>query len=137
MAGGVIGDAIEGFMGAVIKPILDKIVPDAKDRLEASELIQTQLQQLNLQQIEIDKIEAASTNVFVSGWRPCIGWVCAAAFGYSAIVEPCMRWAALVHFKYAGAFPVIDTNVTMQVMLALLGMAGLRTYEKLKDVHSK
>ena len=57
-------------------------------------------------------------------------WVCGFAFAYIAIIEPIARFIAVVGFKYAGPFPVIDTNLTMQVMLALLGLGAMRSFDK-------
>lgn len=117
-------DATEGFFKAVIKPVLDKFVPDAEQRIAASQFAMTQLQTLNLAQIQLNTVEAASPNVFVSGWRPFIGWGCGIGFIYCAVVEPIARFIAQVFFHYAGEFPVIDTSLTLQVMCALLGMAS-------------
>lgn len=90
--------------------------------------------QLQLAQIDVNKAEAASGSVFVAGWRPWIGWVSGMALAYVAIIEPIARFVASIGFGYHGAFPVIDTNLTMQVMLGMLGMAGMRTFEKSKGV---
>jgi hypothetical protein len=92
---------------------------------------------VDMAQIEVNKIEAASSSMFVAGWRPFIGWGCGSAFLYSAMFEPIARFVAQVGFNYTGAFPQLDTNLTMQVMLGMLGMAGMRSYEKTKGVASK
>ena len=81
-------------------------------------------------QLEINKVEAASTSFFVAGWRPLCGWIGGVALGYAAILEPLMRFAATVIFSYKGTFPVIDTMLTLQVLMVMLGLAGLRTYDK-------
>lgn len=94
-------------------------------------------QAMDMAQIEVNKIEAASSSLFVAGWRPFIGWGCGSAFLYSAMFEPIARFVAQVGFNYNGAFPSLDTNLTMQVMLGMLGMAGMRSYEKTKGVASK
>jgi hypothetical protein len=94
-------------------------------------------QAVDMAQIEVNKIEAASSSMFVAGWRPFIGWGCGSAFLYSAMFEPIARFVAQVGFNYIGAFPQLDTNLTMQVMLGMLGMAGMRSYEKTKGVASK
>jgi len=85
-------------------------------------------------QIEVNKVEAASASLFVSGWRPHVGWVCGFALSYVSILEPIARFVAQVFYGYNGAFPVIDTTITMQVLLGLLGLGGMRTFEKLKGV---
>lgn len=116
--------------------IFDRIIPDkaaaqkAKDELAAA--MASQEFQLALGQLEINKVEAASTNWFVSGWRPFVGWVCGLGLAYVAILEPIVRFIAKVAFGYQGAFPVIDTSITLQVLLGMLGVAGMRSFEKVK-----
>lgn len=94
-------------------------------------------QAINLAQIDVNKEEAKSASIFVSGWRPFIGWGCGLAFVYVSILEPIARFVAKVLYDYKGSFPEIDTNLTMQVLFGLLGLAGMRTYEKTKNVASK
>jgi len=85
-------------------------------------------------QLEINKIEASHKSIFVAGWRSFVGWVCGFALAYAAILEPLMRFIANMS-GYTGKFPVIDTTLTMQVLLGMLGLAGFRTREKEKGVH--
>ena len=89
---------------------------------------------LLLGQMEINKIEADNKSIFVAGWRPFTGWVCATALAYVAILEPLMRFAAIM-YGYKGGFPVIDTTLTMQVLIGMLGLGVMRTNEKQKGVH--
>ena len=89
---------------------------------------------LQLSQIEVNTEEAKNTNIFVSGWRPFVGWTCASALAYSSIMEPIARFVSEVMFGYQGAFPVIDTTVTFQVLTGLLGIAGMRSFEKYHGV---
>ena len=88
-------------------------------------------------QIAANAVEGANPNLFVSGGRPFIMWICGFAFGYATIGEPIARFVATVAFHYSGAFPVIDTTLTMQVLLGMLGLGGMRTAEKFKGVASK
>jgi len=81
-------------------------------------------------QTDINKIEAASTRLFVSGWRPFIGWICGIAFGYATILEPLLRFASSVWFGYSGSFPVIDTALTLQALFGILGLGAMRSYDK-------
>jgi len=87
---------------------------------------------LDLAQIEVNKQEAASVNLFVAGWRPAVGWICGAGLAYAAILEPLARFVAQVAFGYSGAFPAIDTSLTMQILAGMLGLGAMRTYEKSK-----
>jgi len=110
--------------------------PDATEieKAKLTQLSQELQNQFNLVmgQIDINKIEAASTSLFVSGWRPAVGWICGFAFGYSAIIEPIARFTAVVVIGYEGQFPVINTDMTLQILGGLLGLAGLRTFDKFK-----
>jgi len=122
----------------LIKTGLDKFFPDADTELkgklaEAASQINNDYQ-LQLAQLEINKVEASSTSLFVSGWRPGCGWICVISLGYVAIIEPIARFIASVMFSYTGIFPVIDTDITMQILMGLLGLAGMRTFEKHKGV---
>jgi len=64
-------------------------------------------------------------------------WMCGVSFGYATLGEPIARFVATVVFNYTGPFPVIDTMLTMQLLLGLLGLGGMRTTEKLKGVATK
>lgn len=83
-------------------------------------------------QLAINTEEAKSESVFVAGWRPAVGWIGALGLGYAAIFEPLGRFLASVVFGYTGDFPVIDTNITMQVLFGILGLGAMRSYDKLK-----
>ena len=78
-------------------------------------------------QSEINKVEAQHRSIFVSGWRPMVGWICAFAFGFHYIVMPLLM-------AYTDMKPIeFDTNSLFTVLMGMLGLGGLRTYEKLKD----
>ena len=83
-------------------------------------------------QIQTNVEEAKSTNWFVAGWRPGIGWVCGAGLAYAALVEPFARFIAKVWFGYTGEFPVISTDLTLQILMGMLGLTAARSIEKIK-----
>jgi hypothetical protein len=100
---------------------------------------------LKLQEIEaaamnaqttINLEEAKSGSLFVAGWRPFIGWVGGFCLAYVAIIEPFMSWIALV-CGYTGSFPKIDTTITMQVLIGILGLGAYRSYDKKQEPNSK
>jgi len=130
-------DAILGIGGKLI----DKLIPDpaAQDaaRLELLKLQQSGELAAMTAQTEINKAEASNPSVFVSGARPFILWGCGMAMLYAALFEPIMRFVAVVIFHYAGNFPVIDTTLTTQVLIGLLGLGGLRSLDKSNGVASK
>ena len=128
--------------------LIDRLWPDpvkaGEAKMELAKMAQTgELARLTAEtelakgQLAINQEEAKSTHLFVSGWRPFVGWCCGAAFAYAAILEPVARFVAAVGFSYGGQFPVIDTALTMQVLFGILGLGALRTREKEKRVASK
>jgi len=130
------------------KMAIERIWPDPIKRAEevrkleelhqAGDLARLDAQvKLLLGQIEINKIEAASSSLLVSGWRPFVGWIGGAAFAYSTILEPLMRFVATVFFEYKGTFPVINDNLTIQVLLGLLGLGMMRSYDKKNGTDTK
>lgn len=121
------------IIGAVGK-IADDLTTSDKERM-AAELDAYKAESERMGgQVEINKIEAASQSLFVSGGRPFVVWVCAFALAYAAVIEPIARFVATVGFAYAGPFPVIDTDLTTQVLLGLLGLGAYRSVEKIKGV---
>lgn len=134
----MISEAVAGVFKGVVKPILDKWVPDAKDRLEAELMFFKQAQEINLGQIEVNKEEAKSGSVFVAGWRPFIGWVCGASLAYSVIVYSFLSWfldvIAISQGLSVPPLPKPDTTMTMEIIFAMLGFGGLRSWEKYKGV---
>ena len=118
----------------LIKTIVDKIAPDANIEVQGKiTAALTEMQNeyaLRLSQIDVNKVEATNSSVFVSGWRPFIGWTCGAGLAYVSIIEPLARFIAVVIFAYTGTFPVISTEITLQVLLGMLGLAGMRSFDK-------
>jgi hypothetical protein len=127
-------DAIANLVSTTV----DKIFPDAnieaQGKVDAMKAQLTQELQSVMGQLEINKEEAKNPSMFVSGARPFIMWVCGTALAYAALLEPIGRFIAVVGFDYAGTFPVINTDITMQILFGLLGLGGYRTVEKLKGV---
>jgi len=130
------------------KGLIDRLFPDpaakAAAQLELLRMEQTgALAQLAAEtdlaklQIQTNIEEAKSTNWFVAGWRPAIGWVCGAGLAYAALVEPFARFAAKVWFGYTGDFPVINTDLTLQILMGMLGLGAMRSVEKVKGAEGK
>jgi hypothetical protein len=120
----------------LVGSLANKFFPDADEKMKTQAtqaLVEMQSQyQIQLEQIKVNAVEAANPSWKVAGWRPAVGWICAFALGYSAIIEPFARFIAVVFFQYAGAFPVIDSTITMQVLFGLLGLGAYRSFDKLK-----
>ena len=137
----MISEAVKGFMEGAVKPVLDKWIPDAKDRLEAEQFIYKQAHEINIGQIEVNKIEAQSSDKFVARGRPFIVWVCGASFAYAMIVKDLLNWVISVIAVFSGhqvpVLPSVDNTVMFDTLMALLGLGGYRTYEKVKGVATK
>lgn len=127
------------------KGIINRLFPDPAQAAAAQlELLKMQqngdLAQLAAEtdlaklQIQVNLEEAKSTNWFVAGARPFIMWTCGFSLAYVSLIEPFARFAAQVWFGYSGEFPVIDTNLTMQVLMGILGLGVMRSAERIKGV---
>lgn len=115
----------------LVNSVVSRFWPDAteSDKQKAS-LALAELQA----QTDINKIEAGNANLFVSGWRPFVGWMCGCALLYSSLLEPILRFVGTVIFKYSGTYPLVDSDITFQVLMGLLGLGALRSYEKKNGV---
>ena len=120
--------------------LISRIFPDPA-QADAAKLELLKLQQSGdlaqmTAQTDINKVEASNSSIFVSGWRPAIGWVCALALAYQYLLKP-LAMGILPNFGIAIApLPGLDDNL-WQLMMGMLGMGGLRTFEKIQGVASK
>jgi len=125
--------------------LIDKIFPDKTQAEQAKAALALAQQQGQLQeeqaawdnaraQLEVNKQEAASTSLFVAGWRPFIGWVCGGAFAWSFVLQPFAAfWVKVADSGFdVRALPSLDTSAMMPVLLGMLGLGGLRTVEKIR-----
>jgi len=118
--------AVSDLAGTVINKIWpDKSEAEKQQLAAAVSLVQSQL--------EINKVEAANPSVFVSGWRPSIGWVCSAACAWNWIGLPIAKMGLLAYGHPLDLAPA-DISEMMPVLMGLLGLGGLRTFEKVKGV---
>jgi len=133
-------------VAAPIIAIINKVVPDKAAAAAAVATLQQmqmqgalqdellQLQSVTSAQSDVDKVEAASTNVFIAGWRPFVGWVCGVGLAMSCIISPLFTWAAAL-IGHPTPFPKLDDPLLQSTLAGMLGLGyGLRTYEKFKGV---
>lgn len=113
--------------------VLEKFVPDPEARAKAEAELRDSILQWDARQSEVNAVEAANPNLFVAGWRPFIGWVCGAALVYTYLFVPLGLWIAGLFNAPVVVPPTLDANL-WELMFAMLGMGGLRTFEKLKGV---
>jgi len=121
-----------------VSSILDKVIPDKdmKARLahEIATMSDSHAQQALLAQLEINKAEAASGSVFKGGWRPFVGWVCGIALLYHFILSPLIIFGVTLTGVDIPPIPEFDMGSLMTVLMGMLGLGGLRTYEKQKGI---
>jgi len=138
---GIISDVLGGGdlireLGATVRQVLpdpsaqhefDLKVAELADKADARET------ELLKGQLEINKVEAGSSNLFVAGWRPFIGWTGGVALGYTWMISPLMKWVADMN-GYVVPLPALDPNSIYPIIMALLGMGAMRTVEKVNGV---
>lgn len=121
------------ILAALIEPvagIINKVIPD-KDQAnrlahEIATLAQRQHNEQMLAQLEVNKVEAAHVSLFVAGWRPFIGWTCGSAMVFNFMLVPIISiWVDITPMDWAQMSPIL---------MGMLGLAGLRTGEKIKRV---
>ena len=118
--------------------ILDKFIEDKDQKAalahEIATMSEKHAQQLAMSQIEVNKAEAASGSIFKGGWRPFIGWVCGLAFAYHFILQPILVFIFAAVGANLPELPEFDMGTLLPVLGGMLGIGGLRTYEKQKGL---
>ena len=127
----------------ILSTVFKSIFPDKEKQAEAELMLMTLHQngefknveaqlQLKIEQIALNKIEAGSDDKFKSRWRPAVGWICAFGLLYATVLYPSLTWLAVV--IDIPTPPVLDTATLTTTLFGMLGIGGLRTYEKFKGV---
>jgi|TARA_E500000318_G_C3555186_1_gene210768 hypothetical protein len=120
---------LEQLIGPV-SGLLDKFIED-KDKKAAlahqiSTMAERHAQELAKGQLEVNKIEAAHKSLFVSGWRPAVGWCCCLALLYNTILSPILGiWFTV---------PAVDSSLLTTILMGMLGMGAMRSFEKKNNV---
>jgi len=129
------------ILSALIGPVtglLDKFVEDKDQKAalahEISTMADRHAQELALAQVEVNKAEAASGSVWKGGWRPFVGWVCGTAFAYHFVIQPLAIFIVAAYGMEIPALPEFDMGQLMTVLMGMLGLGGLRSFEKSKGV---
>ncbi len=133
-----------GLGKAVVKAVgglVDQLVPDSdlraklKQELESKAMdIESMVQKgeidIKLAQIGVNQAEAAHRSIFVAGWRPCVGWTCAAALAYNLIGREFIIFIASFQGHDLSGLPAPDLSIMLTVLLGMLGLGGMRSWEK-------
>jgi len=127
-------------LGSLVGPVtglLDKFIEDkdVKNKLahEVATMSERHAQELAKGQIEINKTEAADKSLFVAGWRPAIGWICGLGMASNFILIPMANFVLALTGSPV-VVPLLDTGEMMPVLMGMLGLGAMRTYEKKEGV---
>jgi hypothetical protein len=132
----MLGDILKALIGPILEPLIARI-PDPNERARAREAAEASLitgvMAIVQGQLEINKVEAQHTSIFVAGWRPAIGWICGAALAWNFVIHPMLLWVAWIVPEIGADLntaPRLDTGELMTVLLGMLGLGTMRTFEK-------
>ena len=127
---------LASLVGPIVNKFVDRI-PNGNERARAKEALEKELvdaaNSVMLAQTEINAVEAQHKSIFVAGWRPFSGWVCGVGIAGSMVAQPVAQWA-MIAWGDGTELPNIDTSYLLELVTAMLGMSGLRTFEKMRGV---
>ena len=118
--GKAIAETVKG-----VGEVVDRFIETDDEKAAFKTVMARMAQEPGLAQVELNKIGAAHRSIFVAGWRPAVGWVCAIGLAFSFLLNPVLQWAT------GAPGPVLPLDIMLELVLGMLGLAGLRTVEKL------
>lgn len=127
----ILGKIGQAFVGGTTEPVqavgtvLDSLFTSDEERLDKKILIERLRQQPALAQVALNKVEAQHRSLFVAGWRPSLGWICAMGLAFTFLVNPVLQWLT------GQPGPELPTDIMLELVLGMLGLGALRTVEKL------
>ena len=135
MAFGLLSGLLGGKDGALkqVASVIDSIHTSEEEKLDKKIIMQRIQQKLAEKQLDVNAKEASHRSIFVAGWRPFIGWIGGLALMFEFILSPCIEWYA----KFAGlnlTAPEIQTGPLLAIVTSMLGVAGMRSFEKAKGL---
>ena len=132
---------IQALLPAVLPLVKDAVgafLPEDKNKRAAAERkieaeLTTHLAKIDLAQLDVNKQEAAHRSVFVAGWRPFVGWCCGISLAWSYICQPIIVFV-LAQTGHLVSLPTLDMSQMMPILLGMLGLGSLRSWERTKGV---
>ena len=121
-----------------VTDIIGRFLPEdrearAKAEREIEQQLATHLAKIDIAQLEINKAEAGHRSIFVAGWRPFVGWTCGIALAWTDVGVPILQFT-LAQTGHLIDLPALDMSQMMPVLMGMLGLGGLRSFEKFKGI---
>lgn len=137
---GAVMSLLTGGVSQLLGPVVGRLadlIPDPEKKMEMLQQAQQALldadAKMEAAQAAIDANEATSNNMFVAGWRPAVGWVCALALAWMVLIQPIGQWLCAL-FGYYPKFPNLDSSFISLLLIPMLGLGTARTVEKMAGV---
>ena len=125
-------------MVTTVGQIVNKFIPDRDAQVKIEAELQAKLIEFESTmakaQTDVNAVEAASPSLFVSGWRPSVGWVCAVAFAWQFVGQPFFSWVYILVTHQPAPVVALQSDALMTVLIGMLGLGGYRTFEKIRGV---
>ena len=122
----------------LISNVINKVIPDknasAKAMQEIEKTLVNNMAQINIEQIKTNQVEAGSRSLWIAGWRPFIGWVCGIAMAWHFVGVPVITFICAWSGVIIPPLPIFDMSSLMTVLMGMLGLGGMRTFEKMKGL---
>lgn len=132
--GALFKDNVIDTIGDLFKQKQEGKITKAELEFKLKTFAEQNLQDINLAQIQVNKEEAKTGSLFIGGWRPFLGWVCGLGFAVNFLIAPFGTWLAALAGYPDVIFPQADLSTMLPVLAGMLGLGGLRTFEKTKGV---
>lgn len=123
-AGNAVGEVVKEGLSGVGK-ILDNITTTSEERGKLDI-------EFNKLQTEINKLDSNNSSLFVSGWRPFVGWICGIGIGFNFVVRPMMNYTLMIFSPETKLMESLEMGVLSTLITGMLGFGAIRTYEKIK-----
>ena len=130
-----IAEVVSGAIGPVAN-LIDELFTSDEERLDKQAALERLRQIPGIAQVTLNTTEAAHRSIWVAGWRPFIGWTCGSALCYHFILQPLLQYGIHVasawvpELRDIADLPTLDTGPLFTLVMGMLGLGGLRTYEK-------
>lgn len=123
---------IDDAIAAGLK-VIDKFIPDPAEKVKAEQALRQDLLTWDKSQTDVNAVEAQHASLWVSGWRPALGWTSAFAFAFIYVVGPMITWVSTLYGRPV-PLPSFNVDALMSLTFGMLGLAGMRSWEKIKGI---